>query len=52
MKKSEFKNPVFVVALVLCAAMALLAIVFNEGFAAVSDGLFTFLTASGFVRLG
>ncbi len=46
MKKSEFKNPVFVIALVLCAAMALLAIVFNEGFAAVSDGLFTFLTAN------
>ena len=45
MKKNEFKNPVFLVSLILCAVMAVWAIAFNENFTVVSDAVFAFLTA-------
>ena len=45
MKKNEFKNPVFLVSLILCAIMAVWAIAFNENFTVVSDAVFAFLTA-------
>ena len=44
MDRNEFKNPVFLVALVLCAVMAVWAIAFNEGFTSVSNAVFGFLT--------
>ena len=44
MNKNEFKNPVFLIALVLCAAIAVWAIAFNEGFTEVSTAVFGFLT--------
>ena len=44
MKKSEFKNPVFLIALILCAVMAVWAIALNENFTEVSNAVFGFLT--------
>ena len=44
MNKSEFKNPVFLVALVLCAVIAVWAIALNENFTEVSNAVFSFLT--------
>ena len=44
MNKGEFKNPVFLIALTLCAAIAIWAIAFNESFTEVSDAVFGFLT--------
>ena len=42
--KSEFKNPVFLIALILCAIMAIWAIALNENFTEVSNVVFGFLT--------
>ena len=44
MNKGEFKNPVFLIALILCAAIAAWAIAFNESFTDVSNAIFGFLT--------
>ena len=44
MNKNEFKNPVFLIALILCAIMAVWAIALNENFTVVSNAIFTFLT--------
>ena len=44
MNKGEFKNPVFLIALILCAAIAVWAIAFNESFTDVSNAIFGFLT--------
>ena len=44
MKKEEFKNPVFLIALTLCAAIAVWAIAFNDNFTEVSNAVFGFLT--------
>ena len=44
MNKGEFKNPVFLIALILCAAIAVWAIAFNESFTEVSNAVFGFLT--------
>lgn len=44
MKKNEFKNPVFLIALALCAVVAVWSISFNEGFTQVSNAVFEFLT--------
>ena len=44
MNKSEFKNPVFLIALALCTVIAVWAIAFNESFTAVSGAVFGFLT--------
>ena len=43
MNKGEFKNPVFLIALILCAAIAVWAIAFNESFTDVSNAIFGFL---------
>ena len=42
MNKELFKNPVFLLALALCAFIAVWAIAFNESFTAASNGLFGF----------
>ena len=44
MNRSEFKNPVFLIALILCAVMAVWAIALNENFTEVSNAVFGFLT--------
>ena len=44
MNKGEFKNPVFLIALILCTAIAVWAIAFNESFTDVSNAIFGFLT--------
>ena len=44
MNKNEFKNPVFIVSLVLCAAIAVWAIAQNQSFTEVSNAVFGFLT--------
>ncbi|MDO5118383.1 MAG: BCCT family transporter, partial [Eggerthellaceae bacterium] len=44
MNKNEFKNPVFLISLILCAIMAIWAIALNENFTVVSGAIFTFLT--------
>lgn len=44
MNKEPFKNPVFLIALVLCAVIAVWAIAFNESFSDVSNAVFGFLT--------
>ena len=44
MKKNEFKNPVFLISLILCAVMAVWAIALKDNFTAVSNAVFSFLT--------
>ena len=44
MNKGEFKNPVFLIALILCAVIAVWAIALNENFTIVSNAVFEFLT--------
>lgn len=44
MDKNELKNPVFVIALVLCTAIAIWAIALNDSFSQVSNAVFGFLT--------
>ena len=44
MNKDEFKNPVFLISLILCAIMAVCAIALNPQFTAVSNAVFSFLT--------
>ena len=44
MNKNEFKNPVFLIALILCAVMAVWAIVLKDNFTDVSNAVFNFLT--------
>lgn len=44
MSKNEFKNPVFLIALILCAVMAVWAIAFNDNFIVVSNAVLAFLT--------
>ena len=44
MNKNEFKNPVFIVSLVLCVAIAVWAIAQNQSFTEVSNAVFGFLT--------
>lgn len=46
MNKKEFKNPVFLTALVLCGVVAIWAIAFNPSFSAVSNAVFSFLTVN------
>ena len=42
--KQDFKNPVFIIGLVLSIGVALWAIVFNDSFTSMSNALFEFLT--------
>ena len=42
--KDDFKNPVFIIGLVLCAVIAIWSIAFNESFGVVSNAVFAFLT--------
>ncbi|MDO5118394.1 MAG: BCCT family transporter [Eggerthellaceae bacterium] len=44
MKRSGFSNPVFLISLILCAAIAVWAIAFNENFTEISNAVFAFLT--------
>ncbi|MDO5118293.1 MAG: BCCT family transporter [Eggerthellaceae bacterium] len=44
MNKNEFKNPVFLISLILCLAMAIWAVALNENFTEVANAVFAFLT--------
>ena len=44
MNKGEFKNPVFLISLILCLAMAIWAVALNENFTEVANAVFAFLT--------